>query len=418
MDDSLGGRSISNASMTESSTGVRSRRSTLQVPADTSGWIELFLDLVFVAVTLIFSSSFAAQHAGLAKVWLVVMFAMVWCIWLMTTLVFNRVRPSSLTVRAILLAQMFLVTLFAAEAHAGIDHDLSIMCVLYAGLLLTVGLLWGIVALRETAIDLRYSRGMAACAFSAAALFLICSPLADSWRYPLGLIALVIVVVPSLAPKSLSPTWPRLDLEHLVERLGAFSLIMMGETFIELAQALESHHANSVTGHDAIVLVFEFLFVFSLWAAYFEDIPHAGLRSTRSGLWLFLHLTMQVSIVLMGVGITAIALIPDGQHLPDQDAVEVFAMMAVFYFSLCGLDWCSERRSFGKLTLLRLGTASLIVVAGFISWFQPHLRLDDVVIPAAVLIILNALLAPRLIAKTTVVRAVPAPMADQNIEGS
>ena len=400
--------------MTDSLATGSSRRSILQVPADTSGWIELFLDLVFVAVTLIFSASLASQHSGLAKVWLEVMFGMVWWIWLMTTLVFNRVRPSSLTVRAILLVQMFLVTLFAAEAHAGIDHDLSVMCILYAGLLSTVGILWGIVTLREKTIDLRYAKGMAACAFAAATVFLICSQLSDGWRYPLGVFGLVIVVVPSLAPQTLSSTWPRLDLEHLVERLGAFSLIMMGETFIQLAEALERHHANSVTAHDAIILVFEFLFVFSLWAAYFEDIPHAGLQRPRSGLWLLFHFTLQLSIVLMGVGITAVALVPDGQHLPDQDAVEVLGMMAVFYLSLCGLDWCSERRPLTKLTLLRLATTGLIVVAAVISWFEPHLALKDVILPATFLIILNALLAPRFIAKTTVIRAVPDLMADQS----
>jgi|GEM_PF-1307950 len=372
---------------------------SLHVPDDLSGWIELFVDLVFVAATLIFSGALLSLHAGLAKIWTEVMFGMLWWIWLSTTLVFNRTHPSHLVVRVVLLVQMFLVISFAIEVHQGIDHDLSHLCLFYGGLLGTLALLWVLVSLQARTAERHYGLRLAAVNAAAGMLFCVCAFLPDAARYSLGLFALALVIVPTLLPNVLTHHRPALDLDHLVTRLGAFSLIMMGETFIEIAQAIEQHALNS---HVAAVLTFEFLFVFSLWAAYFEDIPRAGLNRQRASAWLGLHFTLQLSIVLMGVGITSVVFLPDNRHLPDQDALEILLMIVVFFFSLIGLTWCSLRQGNAKIFWLRGGTTILVAVLCIVSWLSPHMALEDVIVPAAFLVILNALIAPRLLAQTHV----------------
>ena len=84
------------------------------------GWMELFSDLVFVATTLIFSSAMGHTPVGAGKYWIYMAFAMVWWIWMSSTMFFNRFRLGDVPLRIILLIQMFLLVLFAMEAS---PHD-------------------------------------------------------------------------------------------------------------------------------------------------------------------------------------------------------------------------------------------------------------------------------------------------------
>ena len=371
--------------------------SSLKIPVDSAGWLELFVDLVFVAATLIFSLAAAELHSGLSKLWMEAMFGLVWWIWLSTTVLFNRYRLWSWPARILLLAQMYLVVLFAMEARSGIDHDLKLLCLSYAGLLLSVAMLWLLAGL-GAGEHRRFAHRLAGCNVLAAALFALAAPCSDELRYPLGALGLATVLLPTLWPQLLATARPPYDTEHLIERLGAFSLIMMGETFIDIAVEVERHHLSS---HDSLTLAFQFLVVFALWGAYFEDIPHAGLNRARISPWLLLHFSLQLSIVVLGIGISAILRVPAGAHLPDQDAIEILVMMAVFFGSLVGLDHCSERRPLRAISTLRLVSIGIVAALALASWRIEALRLDDVAVVAVLLALANLVLAPSLLAKTS-----------------
>ena len=87
--------------------------SALQIPTSMAQWMELFVDLIFVAAMLVFSSSVDGLHSGVAKVWVEVSFAMVWWIWLCSTLLLDRFRLRDNLARFVLLAQMFLIVLYS-----------------------------------------------------------------------------------------------------------------------------------------------------------------------------------------------------------------------------------------------------------------------------------------------------------------
>jgi low temperature requirement protein LtrA len=371
---------------------------SLKIPVDLAGWLELFVDLVFVAATLIFSLASAELHSGLAKVWIEAMFGLIWWIWLSTTVLMNRYRLSSWPARILLLVQMYLVVIFAMEARAGIDHEIRLLCLSYAGLLATVALLW-LLAGAAAGEGRSFALRLAGCNLAAAALFAVAAPGPDGLRYALGALGLVVVLLPTLWPRLLATSRPRYDTAHLIERLGAFSLIMMGETFIDIAVEVERHRLGP---HDSATLAFQFLLVFALWGAYFEDIPQAGLNRRRISPWLLFHFSLQLSIVVLGIGISSILRVPAGAHLPDRDAIEILVMMAVFFASLIGLNHCSERRPLRGLTTLRGASVGAVALLALASWFLPWLHLDDVAVVAVLIAVLNLALAPSLLAKTSV----------------
>ena len=378
--------------------------SALQIPTSMAQWMELFVDLIFVAVMLVFSSSVDGLHSGVAKVWVEVSFAMVWWIWLCSTLLLDRFRLRDNLARFVLLAQMFLIVLYSIEAKSGINHDHKMMLAEFGGLLLTVALLWALV-LREPGDRTIYVKRMVVLNLVGACLFFLAAPLKDTFSYPLCAAGLLIVLVPTVVPSLVAKEWPPFDREHLIERLGTFSLIVMGETFIDIALSISTRHVGS---KDVIVLLFQFLFVFSLWAAYFEDIPHAGLQKARASLWLFFHFTFQFSIVLIGMGIAAIVNAPNGEHLPDQDSVEIFGMMVLFYLSLAALDWCSERKPLKNLILFRLAGFVLTLAIAIFGVTVPSLKLDELVLAATVVAMVSAFIAPKLIRKTSPPESEPA----------
>src|SRR5206468_4958677 len=104
---------------------------------------------------------------------------------------------------------------------------------------------------------------------------------------------LAVVILPAIVRSGRLGMSPAIDEHHLMERLGAFTIIVCGESFVKVAIAVSG---NSVDGVDVVALAFQFVLTFALWASYFEDIPHAGLDQRRAGPWLACHLVAQLGI--------------------------------------------------------------------------------------------------------------------------
>ena len=177
---------------------------------------------------------------------------------------------------------------------------------------------------------------------------------------------------------------------------------MMGETFVEIALAISGKH---ITIRDSLTLALEFLLAFSLWGAYFEDIPHAGLKQSRVKLWVPFHLILQLSIVTIGVGVSTLVNLPLGEHLPDTGAIEIIAMMGTFYLALGGLAWCSRRRPLKNLILLRVGTTIVMLGVTALAWGDPAFHVDDIIIVVIVLAVIELIAAPFILRTTTVTQS-------------
>ena len=75
------------------------------------GWIELFYDLVMVAAVIVFSTKVSKDLTVDTTVWFILVFAMLWWMWLSTTLVLNVRRVEDAVVDVIVAIEMFAITL-------------------------------------------------------------------------------------------------------------------------------------------------------------------------------------------------------------------------------------------------------------------------------------------------------------------
>jgi len=362
-------------------------------------WIELFYDLVFVAAILVFSSAVSHLHDGARIGWVVIVFTAVWWIWLSTTIFTNRFRTTDLGHRLLLLLQMFCVVLIAIEARDGVVEDEAYLAVTYGALVGTVAAMYW-RAWRHRGPDAAFAGHLAALNGVAAALFVIAAPLPEAPRLAVAGLGATVVVLPAVVRSRRLSEFPAIDEAHLVERFGAFTIIVCGESFVKVAIAVSN---STVDGVDVVALAFQFVLTFALWASYFEDIPHAGLNQRRAGAWLAFHLLAQLGIAGTAIGVSKLVSLGFFEELPAEDILEIMATLALVYVGLAGIGLCTRRRPVGPLLGLRLVTALVVTIVGLAAWQLPWFDLLEGVAALTVVAVAHAFLVARLRARTVVV---------------
>jgi low temperature requirement protein LtrA len=364
-------------------------------------WIELFYDLVFVAVILVFSSAVSHLQDAERIAWVVAVFCVVWWVWLCTTMFTNRFRTSDLTHRALVLLQMILVTLVAMEARAGVADDEVLLVSTYGVLVLTITVMYWRAG-RAGGPHAWFARHQAIIHAIAAACFFVAAPLPEVGRIIVVAIGMAVMIGPAAARSTHLADFPPIDQSHVVERMSAFTLIVCGEAFVKVAITVSD---GTVDGVDVVALAFEFVLTFALWAAYFEDIPGAGIDLRWFAPWVAFHLVMQLGIAGTAIGSAKLVTLEFFDHLPNEDVLEIMATLAIVYVGLAGIGASTRRRPRQPLLLLRLGTAAVVAVVGVLAWLLPSFDLVEGVAALTVVALVHMFFVTRLRAETEVVVA-------------
>ena len=362
-------------------------------------WLELFYDLVFAAATLILSFAASKAHgASMTLFWLAMTFAALWWIWLSTAMFANRYRVYDLPQRILIVLQMLFVAVVAIEAQAGVIRDDRSLATAFGILLASIAFMYFRERGRPDPSG-SFARKMALTYGVGAVLFLLDSRLPRAVRGWLGLLFLVVAVVPVIIRVARQRGVPPIDEEHLVERMGAFTIIVLGETFVKVAIAVSVHR---VTYLDLGTLFIQVVMTFAIFATYFEDIPHAGLQPRRLGVWASLHLVMQIALVSMAIGVSKLIELRPPDHLTDIETTEIIVSLTIIYLALIGISWATRRRPIGQLNALRLATAWVIGTIGAVTWFFTSVYLDETLPFIMAAMIATALISRRVLKSTLV----------------
>ncbi|KAG0295497.1 hypothetical protein BGZ96_011571 [Linnemannia gamsii] len=128
--------------------------------------------------------------------------------------------------------------------------------------------------------------------------------LSDQARYGIWFSAIGIEVLTNIALAN-NPTVSFVG-SHLPERLGLFTLIILGESIMGLFMLTDDLvDAPGKLGWDNLtLLIFSITIVKCQWFLYFDDYHEQGpVRSSiHSALWTYLHFMLNLSQLLLGVG--------------------------------------------------------------------------------------------------------------------
>jgi low temperature requirement protein LtrA len=362
-------------------------------------WLELFYDLVFVAAILVFSSAVSHLHDAWRITQVVLVFGAVWWVWLSTTMYANRFRRTDFGHRLLVLLQMVLVALMAMEARAGIVDDEAPLLITYAALVGTIAVMY-MRSSRAAGHHGAFARRMTGVHLVAVACFLAAAPCPEGIRIAGAFVGMAVMILPAVLRSTRLADFPPIDEEHLLERMGAFTIIVCGEAFVKVAIAVSD---NSIDGLDVVALVFQFVLTFALWASYFEDIPHAGIDLRRIGPWLACHLLTQLGIAGTAIGVSKLVSLGFLEELPAEHILEIMAALALVYVGLAGIGVCTRRRPRRPLLLLRLGTALAVAIVAIAAWQIPWIDLVEGVALLTVVALVHAFAVAALRSRTVIV---------------
>ncbi len=364
-------------------------------------WLELFYDLVFVAAILVFSSAVSHLHDASRITWVVAVFCAVWWVWLSTTMFTNRFHMADVVHQGLVLLQMILVAVVAMEARAGVRDDEAVLLCTYAALVATIALMYWRAA-RSRGQHAAFARHLAIINAVATLCFVAAAALPEAGRIIGAAAGMVVMIAPAAWRSIRLIDFPPLDEAHLVERLGAFTIIVCGEAFVKVAIAVSD---SKIDGIDVIALTFQFILTFALWASYFEDIPFAGIDLQRFAPWVSFHLVMQLGIAGTAIGVSKLVASGFFEQLPAEDILEIMATLCMVYIGLAGIGFATRRRPKRPLLLLRLGTALVIALIGLIAWKAPWFELLEGVAMLTVAALVHAVLVARLRSRTELIPA-------------
>ncbi len=272
-------------------------------------WFELFFDLVFVVAVAELSAAYAHHYdfaggAGFAFAFL----AMWWC-WLGHTFHATRFDEERPAQRALGFAQVLAVALigYGAAAPFG-ERAVAFAC--------GVAAFKGLLALAYAG-EWRWTgaraliRAYAAVYVAQALLWLGGLALPVPGRVALWALALVLDL--------LSPWWVARHTtavpphpEHLPERFGLFTIILLGEGMAAVVHGLG--HGQALDAATVLVAFGSAVITFLIWLGYFERVrghaerrvgdAHAG-RHLR--LWAYAHVPLYLGIASLAAGTVALS---------------------------------------------------------------------------------------------------------------
>ncbi|KST66275.1 low temperature requirement protein A [Mastigocoleus testarum] len=327
-------------------------------------WLELFYDLVFV-VAISQVAHYLHEHVTWSGFFsFVFLFVPIWWAWIGSTFYANRFDTDDIGNRLLTGLQMLAIAALAVNVHEGLAESSTGFALAYAvsRFILVFQYLRVIKHIPQARkFATHHTIGFAVAAF----LWFISAFIPITLRFIFWGLGLAIdFATPITAKRHQTNLLPHP--EHLPERFGLFTIIVLGEAIIAVVNGVSEKHWDI---GSAISAVFGFIIAFGLWWVYFENVAGSALRNAgKQGklgifqVWLFGHLPLVIGLTATGVGVQGVVLSDASLALPTPERWLICGAVALCLFGLCilhrtGLIFpCKVRARY------RLGAAVVLLV--------------------------------------------------------
>ncbi|HEX6255427.1 MAG TPA: low temperature requirement protein A, partial [Euzebyales bacterium] len=266
-----------------------------------------FFDLVFVVVIAQLAHRLAEHPSWSGVGWFAFLFYAVWSSWINGTLYHDLHATDDVSVRIFTFAQMLAVAVMAVFVGDVPGEGASGFALAYAANSLVLVILWFRTGLHDPShrpASVPYSIAY----LVSAAMFVASVGVDAPERYSLWALALVVEVA-GLVTAFLRWTPPASQggdaviatTPSLIERLGLFVIIVLGEVIVGAVNGMaeiEPLHADGI-----VIGLLGVVVAIGLWWLYFDLVSHRAPNSRRTQLWLYLHLPLVMSMAAGGAGV-------------------------------------------------------------------------------------------------------------------
>ena len=300
-------------------------------------WMELFFDLIFVAAIAEASAPLHSDYSLNGVVRFAFMLVLIWWAWTGHTFFCTRFNTDDLVQRVLILVQSFIVSVMAANARDAVD---SVSSAGFGAAYATMRLVLAVQYLRASRIpEVRQLTRRHAGGITAAALLWIASAIVDlPLRYWLWSAAFVVdLITPWLAGRHLMKSPP--DANHLPERFGLFTIILLGEFVASVMHGIESQEGWSFGAASTAFMSMAIGFALCWW--YFDSAGAASERRIRNAadrrrfhVWNYVHFPLVLSIGVTGTGLRHLISLESGAHPQAPEAWILTSAVAIVMFAL------------------------------------------------------------------------------------
>ena len=348
------------------------RLRTIEESERTATWLELFYDLVFVAAVAMMGTRLVHEVSWAAIASYLAYFALVWWLWASHTFYADRYDTDDLIYRLLAGAQMVAVAVIAVSLSLGEAGSTQVFAIGYTAARLVLLLLYA-RAYRHVSGTRALVRGYLIGFGSASAIWLISIFAPEPARFWLWGLAFAVDLATPYAVRKIQAAAP-LDVSHLPERFGLFTILVLGESIVAVTVGL-SHVAWQT--QTTLVGVFGLGAATCLWWINFEHLDGSVIRRRGEGknwrptVWIYSHLPLAAALAMFGVSIElAIVGADHGHEYPGADRWLLVVSVALAFASMAAIQVASVRPGQGHLRAWairsRLAGIPLVLVIGLI----------------------------------------------------
>lgn len=332
-------------------------------------WLELFYDLVFVVAVSQLAHKLSNEVSLPGFLNFAALFVPVWWAWIGTTFYANRFDTDDIGRRILMGLQMLAIATLAVNVHHGLGESSIGFALAYAAsrLMLVLEYLWaGWHIPKARPLTNRYALGFTV----GALLWLISVFVPLPFRLGLWAIGLLIDFATPLSIGRITLQIPP-HADHLPERFGLFTIIVLGEAIIAVVNGISEIDWNGVS---VMAAVLGFTTAFSLWWIYFENVEGSVLETAPASgrililqVWLYIHLPLVIGLAATGVGVEHVIASASNVALPNPERWLICGSVALCYTALAVLHrtgvifFCKART---RHRLWAVGVVLAVAIAG------------------------------------------------------
>ena len=268
-----------------------------------------------------------------------------WWLWASHTFYADRYDTDDLVYRFLAGGQMIAMAILAVSVSTGPSGSTVVFAAAYAAARMLLLLLYA-RAYRSVPETRQLVKGYLTGFGIGAVVWIVSIFVAEPVRFWLWGVALTIDLATPFIVRRAQAATP-LDVSHLPERFGLFTILVLGETIVAVTVGLshvEWQRSTTMAGVAGLAIAT------GLWWIHFDNVDGEVVRrrgeakAWQPTVWIFSHLPLAVGIAMVGVGVEhAIAASDQGHHYAYSERWVLVGGVVLALVAMVGIDVASKR---------------------------------------------------------------------------
>jgi low temperature requirement protein LtrA len=311
-------------------------------------WLELFFDLVYVAILVVLGDRLSHNLSLQGVVEFALLFIPIWLSWLEPVFYSRRFPTDDIGHRLLTVLYMGVMVSMAFELHDVTGQTATSFLLAYAASKAILALMYARAWQQHP--EYRTFAGAYVALFSALTVVWVAIALWEPQGFPWWAVATGMgLIAPFILPRILKWTGqpelegPPLKVHYVLDRFGELTIIVLGEFFLKAALSAGERESYVFTTFYGVSLLAVSV---GLWWLYFDHLEHSRLTGpgARHRFWIDLHYPFLAAVAAYGVAGTKVLALAPGEALADEKRMLLCSALALALLAGAGLEWAAPER--------------------------------------------------------------------------